>query len=181
MVLAVANHAPHGRQHQHQHHGHMTRRALTLSSAIFLSCFLFGYFLLEKKLLPRKWWRPVSRFYFYPMMYPSLLMRLLSGKPYFTDIDGGVMLGAGLFLHAEVALARYMRDEVDRTFVLWRAVGEAMFLFQDDETRVAMVVAEVPDEALRASESTAWALVSIGLLVAVTAPMMRRRSSRKKG
>ena len=69
---------------------------------------------------------------------------------------GGVMLGAGLFLHAEVALARYMRDEVDRTFVLWRAVGEATFLFQDDETRVAMVVAEVPDEALRASESTAW-------------------------
>ena len=94
---------------------------------------------------------------------------------------GGVMLGAGLFLHAEVALARCMRDEVDRTFVLWRAVGEATFLFQDDETRVAMVVAEVPDEALRASESTAWALVSIGLLVAVTAPMMRRRSSRKKG
>ena len=94
---------------------------------------------------------------------------------------GGVMLGAGLFLHAEVALARYMRDEVDRTFVLWRAVGEATVLFQDDETRVAMVVAEVPDEALRASESTAWALVSIGLLVAVTAPMMRRRSSRKKG
>ena len=44
-----------------------------------------------------------------------------------------------------------------------------------------MVVAEVPDEALRASESTAWALVSIGLLVAVTAPMMRRRPSRKKG
>ncbi|MEC7724011.1 MAG: hypothetical protein VYD05_00755 [Planctomycetota bacterium] len=93
---------------------------------------------------------------------------------------GGVMLGAGMFLHAEVALARYMRDEVDRTFVLWRAVGEATFLFQDDETRVAMVVAEVPDEALRASESTAWALVSFGLLVAVTAPMMRRRSSRRK-
>lgn len=61
-------------------------------TAVF-TCFLLGYVLLEKKLLPRSWWASLSHFYFYPMMVPSWLFRLASG-PYFSDVDGGVMLGA---------------------------------------------------------------------------------------
>jgi hypothetical protein len=43
---------------------------------------------------------------------------------------GGVLVGAGLVLHGQVALARYMRDEVDNTFFLWRALGEATIVSQ---------------------------------------------------
>ena len=42
---------------------------------------------------------------------------------------GGALLGAGLVLHGQVALARYMRQEVDNTFFLWRAIGHATFAF----------------------------------------------------
>jgi hypothetical protein len=97
-----------------------------------------------------------------------------------TTLAGGVLLGAGLFLHAEVALARYMRDEVDRTFFVWRAVGQATFLFQDDETRMALAMSKVPDEALRASERSAWMLVFVGGMVALTGPLLRRGRAPQK-
>ena len=87
---------------------------------------------------------------------------------------GGALLGSGLFLHGEVALARYMRDEVDRSFFLWRAMGEATFVFQDGETQLALAMAEVPEEALRASERSAWILVVAGGLLSLTGPLLRR-------
>ena len=57
--------------------------------------FLVGYALLEKKLLPRAWWKPLSAFYFYPLMVPNLLWRtFVMRQPYFSDVDAGLMLGA---------------------------------------------------------------------------------------
>ena len=87
---------------------------------------------------------------------------------------GGLLLGAGLVLHGQVALARYMREEVDNTFFLWRALGEATFAFQGGETRMALAMSEVPPEALQHSDRAAWVLVVVGLLVAVTGPLLRR-------
>ena len=87
---------------------------------------------------------------------------------------GGVVLGAGLVLHGQVALARYMRSEVDNTFVLWRALGKATFAFQGGETRMALAMAEVPKEALEHSERSAWVLVVVGGIVALTGPMLGR-------
>lgn len=85
---------------------------------------------------------------------------------------GGVLLGAGFVLHGQVALARYMRHEVDNTFFLWRAVGEATFAFQGGETRMALAMAEVPEEALQASDHAAWGLVLLGAAVAAAGPML---------
>lgn len=87
---------------------------------------------------------------------------------------GGVLLGSGLVLHGQVALARYMREEVDNTFFLWRAMGEATFVFQGGETRMALAMSEVPDEALKHSDRAAWVLVIVGGLVSLTGPMLRR-------
>ena len=87
---------------------------------------------------------------------------------------GGVLLGSGLVLHGQVALARYMREEVDNTFFLWRAMGEATFAFQGGETRMALAMSEVPAEALAESDRAAWVLVIVGGLVALTGPMLRR-------
>ncbi|MFT4842121.1 MAG: hypothetical protein ACI8UD_000408 [Planctomycetota bacterium] len=94
---------------------------------------------------------------------------------------GGVLLGSGLVLHGHVALARYMREEVDNTFFLWRAMGEATFAFQGGETRMALAMSEVPKEALVASDRAAWVLVIVGGLVAVTGPMLRRGRREPKG
>lgn len=87
---------------------------------------------------------------------------------------GGVLLGAGLVLHGQVALAHVMRQEVDNTFFLWRALGHATFAFQGGETRMALAMSEVPAEALQESDRAAWVLVIVGLLIAATGPMLRR-------
>jgi hypothetical protein len=87
---------------------------------------------------------------------------------------GGLLVGGGLTLHGQVALARHLREEVDGTFFLWRAIGEATFYFQGAETRMALAMAEVPEEALVHSDRAAWALLIVGALIAVTAPLLGR-------
>ena len=80
------------KRHHHGTHGHLS--PLLLVGALTGGCFVLAYVLLEKKLLPRSWWASLSRFYFYPLLLPNLLLRLASGQAYFSDVDGGVMLGA---------------------------------------------------------------------------------------
>lgn len=92
---------------------------------------------------------------------------------------GGAVLGVGLALHGQVALARYMRSEVDRTFVLWRALGHATFAFQGGETRMALAMKEVPEEALRESDRAAWVLVAVGGLIALTGPLLRASHAKR--
>ncbi len=87
---------------------------------------------------------------------------------------GGVILGGGLVLHGQVAVARYMRDEVESTFFLWRAIGHATFVFQGGETQMALAMSEVPEAALKESDRAAWVLVIVGSLVALTGPLLRR-------
>ncbi|MEO6597784.1 MAG: hypothetical protein ABIP94_23815 [Planctomycetota bacterium] len=74
---------------------------------------------------------------------------------------GGVIQGSGLVLHGQVAMARYMRQEVDGTFFLWRAIGKATFVFQGGETRMALAMAEVPPHALMESDRAGWVLVIV--------------------
>ena len=94
---------------------------------------------------------------------------------------GGILIGVGLALHGQVALVRYMREEVDRTFVLWRALGHATFAFQGGETRMALAMKEVPEEALRESDRAAWVLVAVGGLLTLTGPLLRRGQGKAKG
>lgn len=86
---------------------------------------------------------------------------------------GGTVLGAGLVLHGQVAMARYMREEVDNTFFLWRAIGHATFVFQGGETQMALAMSTVPEAALVESDRAAWVLVVVGALIALTAPLLR--------
>jgi len=96
---------------------------------------------------------------------------------WFMVLLGGLIIGVGMTLHGQVALARYMREEVDRTFVLWRAIGEATFYFQGGETRMALAMKEVPEQALRDSNRAAWVLVFIGGLFALCGPLIREPRS----
>lgn len=93
---------------------------------------------------------------------------------WFFTLLGGVLLGGGLVLHGQVAMARYMHSEVDHTFFLWRAIGRATFAFQSDDVRLALAMKEVPPAALAESDRAAWVLVIIGGCIAVTGPLLRR-------
>jgi hypothetical protein len=73
-----------------------------------------------------------------------------------------------------------MREEVEHTFFLWRAIGDATFTFQGSETRLALAMAEVPEAALVESDRAGWVLVVVGMLIALTAPFLRREVSGRK-
>lgn len=92
---------------------------------------------------------------------------------WFLALLGGLLLGAGLVLHGQVAIYRAMRDEAAGTFFLWRAIGNATFVFQSGERRMALALYEVPEEAIKESDRSAWVLVIVGSLVALTGPLLR--------
>ena len=93
---------------------------------------------------------------------------------------GGALLGVGLCLHGQLAFARHMREEVENTFFLWRAIGRLTFFMQDEVTQAALWMHAVPDGVMRESDSAAWTLVVIGGLFALSAPLLRRRRKRRK-
>ncbi|MDP6929231.1 MAG: hypothetical protein QF412_05970, partial [Planctomycetota bacterium] len=64
---------------------------------------------------------------------------------------GGIFLGAGLFLHGQVAVAFFMRESAQDTFFLWRWVGQITFIFQDETTKAALWMNEIPEEVIRES------------------------------
>lgn len=97
---------------------------------------------------------------------------------WFFALFGGVLLGAGLVLHGQVAVARVMRQQVHNTFFLWRAIGEATFALQGDDVRIALWLDEVPESAIRDSDRAAWMLVIVGSLVGITGPLLRRPASK---
>ena len=99
---------------------------------------------------------------------------MLALARWFFVLFGGALLGAGLVLHGQVALTRNIRQQVDSTFFMWRALGEATFAFQGGDTRLALAMAEVPDQALRESDRAAWVLVAVGGLLALCGPLLRR-------
>ena len=94
---------------------------------------------------------------------------------------GGTLLGAGLVLHAQVALAHQSRDEVQGVFFLWRGLGQLTVIFQDDTTKMALWLNEVPEALLVESDRAAWTLVVIGAFFAITAVFLQRRPGKGKG
>lgn len=99
---------------------------------------------------------------------------MLALARWFFAVLGGLLLGASLMLHGQVAFARYVKKEVDSTFFLWRAIGEATFAFQGGETQMALAMGAVPEAALDESDRAARVLMIVGGLVALVSPMLRR-------
>ncbi len=96
--------------------------------------------------------------------------------------SGGMLVGAGLVLHAQVAMAEYVRDEVQSVFFLWRGVAQLTFIFQGDMVQAALFLNDVPPEVLVHSDRMAWTLSLFGVLFLITAPQIRkRRAKRKRG
>ncbi|MCR9244321.1 MAG: hypothetical protein NXI31_04765 [bacterium] len=99
---------------------------------------------------------------------------MLACMRWFMVLLGGVLIGCGITLHGQVALARHAGNEVENTFVLWRAIGRGTFYFQGGETRMALAMHEIPPEALDESDRAAWVLIVLGGVLAFSAPLVRR-------
>ena len=85
---------------------------------------------------------------------------------------GGIFLGAGRFLHGQVAVAFFMREAAQDTFFLWRWVGQITFIFQDETTKAALWMNEIPEEVIRESSRAAWFLVVAGGAMALLGPWL---------
>lgn len=69
----------------------ITRSALLWS----LMVYIVTYILLQKKMLPKSLWLPLTKFYFYPMIVPNYIWRNLFVRgPYFSRVDDSLFLGA---------------------------------------------------------------------------------------
>lgn len=93
---------------------------------------------------------------------------------------GGMLIGSGVLLHGQVAMAGYVRHDVDSVFFLWRGLAELTFMFHDDVTRTALFLSEVPEDVLVESNRSAWTLTMIGLLFVISAPQVRRRRKKRR-
>jgi len=97
-------------------------------------------------------------------------------------VAGGMLLGAGLFLHGQVQVAEYMRAEARNTFFLWRGVGRMSFMLQDSQTQLALWLDDLDPEVLDHSRHAACAMFTLGGLIVLAAPWMhvpRRRRAKK--
>jgi hypothetical protein len=92
---------------------------------------------------------------------------------------GGVLLGMGILLHAQVTTMFQMRDEVGSTFFLWRALGQLTFVWQDDLTKAAIWANECPEPVLRESRRAALTMMLLGALFCVGSAFIRK--PRKRG
>ena len=94
---------------------------------------------------------------------------------------GSMLAGGGLVLHAQVAVAHYLRHEVASTFFLWRGIGRLTFSLQSDVTQTAFALDDIPPDVLTEADRTAWVLVIIGAVVVMLANLIRvRRKPAKK-
>lgn len=93
---------------------------------------------------------------------------------------GGVLLGVGLCLHGQLAVAEHLRDQAQSTFFLWRGIGQLTFIFQDEVTQAALWMHDVPETVMRESDRAAWTLVVIGLLMSTMAPLLHARAKRRR-
>lgn len=88
---------------------------------------------------------------------------------------GGVLLGGGLVLHAQVAVAYHMREEVDNTFFLWRGIGRLTFMFQKEVTQTAFSLRDIPQSVMLEADRAAWVLVGLGVVIAASSCAIRPR------
>ncbi len=93
---------------------------------------------------------------------------------------GGVLLGMGLVLHGQVTVVVAMREEVENTFILWRAIGKLTFAFQDSLTQAALTSHDFPERIITEAGRGAWVLLAIGGILAVTAMLIRRGSPARR-
>lgn len=93
-------------------------------------------------------------------------------------LTGGVLIGAGLVLHAQVAVAHVMREEVGSTFILWRGIGRLTFSLQSQVTQTAFAIDDIPKSVLVEADRAAWVLVVIGAVVTLLSLLVRPRPHR---
>lgn len=100
------------------------------------------------------------------------LLRLTKCLLYFCS---GFMVGVGLLLYGQVRLAMLVKEEVEGTFFLWRAIGNVTYFLQGQSTQVALTVGQLPREYLVHSKRVGLTLIVFGALCGLLAPWCKKR------
>ena len=87
-------------------------------------------------------------------------------------VGGGALLGAGLVLQGQLVFAEHLRVQAQNTFFLWRGIGQVSFIFQDDQTKLALWLNEIDARVLDHSRHVSWVMIVLGGLVVLLAPWM---------
>jgi hypothetical protein len=91
----------------------------------------------------------------------------------------GVLGGAGSLLLAQVIVAERVRDQVESSGPVLRAVADATFFLQSQNVQAAIAVANVVPGSLEHSRRVAITLLVVAGLLLVSMPFLRGR--RKRG
>ncbi len=95
---------------------------------------------------------------------------------------GGAFMGIGIFILGQAELLAYIKKEVDSTFFLLRWIGKVSFIFMAIDTKLALALAEIPEEIVRESVRWARAFIVIGACFAILAFFIKTpRSPRDRG
>jgi hypothetical protein len=109
----------------------------------------------------------------YPPPGPSRRNRIMLCLRTLLFFGAGVLVGAGLLLYGQVRFGLYIHDEVDNTFFLWRAIGEATYFLQSPETQLSLALHEIDKSYLLESRRVSITLMIIGALIAFITPWLQ--------
>ena len=88
---------------------------------------------------------------------------------------GGGLFGVGLFMAAEVRVIRYLREEVGSLNAFERTVGRSTFLWRGLDEKLALALAEIPDDYLDQTRFVARVFMVAGpLALGVIVPLILR-------
>ena len=100
------------------------------------------------------------------------LLRCTKSLLYFLS---GFLVGVGLLLYGQVKLAMTIKEEVEGTFFLWRAIGNVTYFLQGQSTQVALTVGKLPQEYLVHSKRVGLTLIALGVLCGLISPWCKKR------
>jgi hypothetical protein len=89
---------------------------------------------------------------------------------------GGAVAGSGVFLLVQVRLIRYLQQQIAEIGAFERFLGRMTFLWRDLDEKIALAVADIPNDYLEHSENAAHWLMGVGFAgVALILPWYLRR------
>jgi hypothetical protein len=77
---------------------------------------------------------------------------------------GGLTLGIGLLMIAQIELLESLRNEADKAGSFWRGLGHLTFGWQDDTTQTALWAHEMPTGFVSEARVVAWVWLGVGFV-----------------
>ncbi len=95
-------------------------------------------------------------------------------------VVGGVLIGAGLFLWAQLSGIRYAREQHEDLNFMEKFLGKLTFLWRSLDEKLVLAIGDVPDSYLVRCELLANTFAVIGLVVLALPLVVKPRRRRQR-